>query len=485
MLRESAVAMASVLAEKFAQRGLELAVLPNTPLASLLGATDRTAIAVVDVSHPQIREVLEQAVRSTNFTPDAAHGWTPHDEIQMAATMKAKQAVLRHVQAIRLFVIPAIKELYEAAQLGMQDLSISSILNFEIKPYDLPLPLRNASFHGLIDPYGKNGYDEKKLLGERLNAGNVADEGLRAFLKTGLGSLDKELDIWAASISNDWLSYVWKKFFQSNNHVTPPASNDVQELKLTEALLVFLIARQLVDKEPIEGSSMKLSDYTLRAKYLRAQSAAFLQQTLDRWKKLSQRQVVVLRTDANTVVVNEPVYRKWLADNAQSAIDPNEVLFGSLIDNARLTTVKELDADALKLQQLWLRYVGRTSITERKSRLILLKKVLERVFRQSIAELVADEECQRVGQYDREQVLKRFRIELDQLKEKDLDDLHSVVKRLVCRARFHHIDAESFIDDISLIERDHPKLPIREITAIATMNYVSRWVCSMMMVKAV
>lgn len=482
MLRENATAIALTLAEKFIANGVRLDVLPNTPLASLMGATDRTPIAVVDVSNPQYKEVLSEVVRSTNFLPENVFNGTPHDEVQRAAVLMGARGVANHTLVIRTMVIPAIKELYDAVRQMLQDTTASSLLKFEIQYYDLPLPLRSPAMLDLINKYDHVEFDSKRFEREGVKSGDVDTDKLFSLLKTGL-SVDKDLEIWINQLGAEWFLYVWKKFFQSNSHAHFGHKDD-PDLKNNEALSVFLIARRLADEGPVEGTEMRHSDWLMRVKVLRSQAAAYLLQTLENWKLMNKRQVIVRSTGQNTVVVNEPVYRKWVESCASQNIEPNEVLFGNLILGRRLLTVKEFDQNALELQQAWIKYVGRTSVVERSSRLIQVKRYFERAFRQSIKDIVEADEIQRIGNYSREEVLKRFKAELETLKEKDLDDLHDAAMRLVCRSRFPHVDAESFIDDVQLIQKDHPTLSIREVTAIAAMNYVARWVCSMMVVRA-
>lgn len=482
MLREEAVVTANELAEKLAEKGITLEVVPNTPLASLMKCTDRTPMMEISTNDPAIRTVLTNVVRSTNYRPEGQTGFSQHDMMHNEAAQLAANAVRNHVMIVKTMVIPAIKSLYEKTMLELQEMRASELNDFEIVKYDIPLPLRHASFNELMSAHAKNRYSEASAKDNRLKVGGGYSSDMNDLLLTGVPSIDKDITGWLAGHDQAWVPYVWAKYLQSDNHIHAPNSvtgSATPEDKASEMLILFLLTRTLADRDPIDNSNLALSDYQMRVKTLRQQAAAYLTQSLERWNRLIKQQIIVMTQKGKTVTVCEPVYRKWLAECEQSHIEPTDVLFGNLLSNKHYISVKDLDSNAVSLQRAWIKHVGNTTLAARTTRFIHTRRILQRQFITQLNEDLESQNANLLGETNKEVVMSRFRTVLESFTERDLDDIQYMVERLVCRSRFPQTDAESFLNDMKSISVDNPNMPQREVATVAALNYLAQWGMSM------
>ena len=72
-------------------------------------------------------------------------------------------------------------------------------------------------------------------------------------------------------------------------------------------------------------------------------------------------------------------------------------------------------------------------------------------------------------------VEKLFKQEINSYGGFTLENLPSVVTKLVCRSRFYKTDAEIFLSKLNKIMNDNPELPPFEASTIATIEYIVEW----------
>ncbi len=469
MLCIEALETALPLTDRLDRAGVIVRPVSGTPLDMVVQATRSSQQFAIPVEgsttfQPNLYDIAFIANARDIATDTCAHDVALDHIVAMAA-----KAVQGHLAVIRNGVVPAILSLHDAVKRGMQDLQASSILGLEVKVWDLPLPMKNAALAGLISKFESTPLDSPAL---KMKCPDITMAELLDLMHTGAKGFDSDIDTWVLTKGDSFFLQLWEDIFTTKNDHFDRFIDAIncREQGLDRSLAIFLIARKLMD-EPLAGTPMALPAFKMLAAEYRNQAAAKLARSLDEWSGLKKSKIMVKTIEDKAVLVNECVYRPWIASGGDV-----EVLLGSLVTNARYVTAKQLDDNAAELKRAWTRHVSLSGVIEKSNRFIQIKQMLLAEFRRSLNELKGDVDGPDVGADERDQVLKLFRAELDKAKESHCDDLYNLCLKLICRSRFVKVDAEDFLMDMQRIQKDNPACSPREAATVAAMEYIANWV---------
>lgn len=480
MLSQQSLEAVLPLAEVMDRNSVIVTPVTGTPLDQLVNATRSGPQFAIPVDgkagqfNPDIFNIGYMANQ-----PSQATGVCEHDVAQDNIVEMAARGVRGHLMVIRSAVIPAIIELHDAVEKQMDSMPTSKILGMEVKIFDLPAPMKSPAIEGLISKWQGVPFASPAL---RMKCPDMSMEDIRELMKTGASGFDADVDKWIAIKGDSFFLQLWEDIFQTKNSNFERFNQAVEcrEEGLDRSVAIFLIARKLVDEAP-EGTRMSLPALRELAQQYRDQAAAKIQRGLDDWANVKKRKQLVKKVDGRCILVNECVYRPWIADGGD-----NDVLFGNLVKQTNYTSVDQFKNAAGELKTAWNRTVATSGTAEKSERFLLLKQMLLGEFRKSVSDLADLDGGPDASAAERVEVINRFRAELNTLREIDTLDRYQLCVKLVCRSRFFKIpDAEDFVLQMMKIEKDNPNITAREAATIATIDYIACWVAEMFRVSAV
>lgn len=469
MLSIEALEASLPLAQLLDRAGVVVTPVPNTPLAMMVQATRSDSMFANQGPSGDIVVNVQDIVAVANAKDEA--GVNDHSNVTDGITNMAVAAVKKHLAIIRGGVTPVICDLHDNVVKKMADVSASSLLGMEVKIYDLPKPIRNPALANFVEKYG-DAPISKPALTMKCPVLPYAD--IVELMKTGAAGLDRDIVEWAAVQGETWVLQAWETVFRGFHG--PQDSNfrlliADQVDGLNRALFIFLVARKLAESAELQGIEMSLAGLKALAQEYRDQAAAEIARSIDRWETTKKGQFLVRKFDGKAVIVNEVVYREWIKAGGE-----NEVLFGALVAGGDTKTVPQINERAAQFKAAWVRHVSMTGMAERTARFTTLKRFLSAEFRRQLNETVEGEVD--INAHNREVVMKRFKAELDCLKENECDNLYAICTRLVCRARFYQTGAEDFLADMEQLKSKYPSCEVRELATLASVKYVAKWIAS-------
>lgn len=471
MLTREALESALPLATTLDSRNVFLTPVENTPLQALVIATRSDIVPVVPTDGGRFSIDLENILYMANCK-DRVTGACDHDQALDNVVAVAAEAVRGHIQFARNVAAAAVTDLADKTCDALRALTPSSLLGVEVQVFNYPAPLEAGQLEASVQRFADDVPNEPRLAA-RLPARTYTE--LLEIIGSGSGALDKDVQAWLATKGETFLTSLWEEVFtQKQASLTDAAKSfftftEDRENGIDNALAIFLLARKLVEA-PIEGVEMPLPAFENLMAEFRGQAGLRLKRAYAEMDQINKLGILVRSVTQRVTVVNDKVYRGWI-----EAGGDNEVLFGNMMDTVPQTLVSNIDAKAPALKAAWTRHATLTATVENNRRFSRTKAILDSTFRAQLAEISADDETVRNNV---DLVLSRFRDELETAREKDLEDLHGLCLRLVCRSRFPHTSAEEILSGIARIECENPKIDVREAAAVAVIEYIAKWVAT-------
>lgn len=479
MLSIEAIQSGLPLAERFDQKRFIVTPRPETPLEMLVAHT-RTGEEVISSNDGVEIKIDYQQMSQAAANKDPVFGESTHDNVLDDVAAVCIPAVQGHIKFAKEVVRPIISDLVTRTADAMTELTPSNLLGMEVLVEELPAPLTNNAFDTMVRKFEETPLDSPML---GFDLPEQSGPELVEIMKTGSGSLDGDIEQFAATLGDGALIGIWKNLFQKQQADINEARSmrfvdylQDSENGLDTALVVFLLARKLVE-HPLDGITMGLQQYeTLMADY-RDQAAAQLCRELNAIEAAEKSGAMVLSYSSNKVVVNANLYRQWI-----EAGGDNDVLFGNLLQATPYVMVADIDENAQALARAWQNHSALVATVESNKRFARTKETLASVFRQQMREIEAEETA---NIQDPAAVIRKFDELLDEVTEDDMECLYTLALKLVCRSRFARTEAERILAGIDRVKRKNPSLEPREAATISIISYIAWWVASQMQVTAV
>lgn len=465
MLTVQALQSGEVLARKFDARNLIIRPLAGSVLDQLVKASCTDSEFVFDN-----RVDLDLIAGHTNRA-DPVTGFSGQDEAMKDVTRAVSDAVSNHLLVARTIVAPAVDEMVQRVQQGLEQALRLALTHMEVKIFYVPAPLREPT---LIDSFTK----AKDIPFEDFNVGAhlpPADaETIRGYCKSGATGLDQAIEEFLNGLGEEQLVSIYETFFTTKaNGVIASSQFEDPVNGLNNALVAYLVARKLWDAPP-DGVEMTLQSYEAEMVRIRDQAAVALIRGQNKLLRYEENGILVISYTQKSVEVYEPVYRKWIADGGT-----NEVLFGNVLSNNPRMNVAAIAENVEEYKKRWELFCTVQRTTEANKRFSVAKDLVRSEFHASLAELTHDE----APLQDRQIIAERFTKALQVTTEDEVKDPYRWILRLLCASRFYETDAFKILDGISRIKRDNPDVDVREAAAAATIQYISDWVAAQLVVS--
>lgn len=471
MLSREALDSALPLVDRLDNHRVVLAPVAGSHIEALNRATRATTLFTVPMGEGEVMPDVANIEYITNKKNETL-GFSDHDILMDDLAVTCGDAVRKHVAYARSVVTPTILDLVEKVSTAQQQRpSISSLLGLEVAVWNPPLPLVNSSFAESLKEFEDVSFNEPRFVFS-LPARSV--EELNAMMETGKTSVDSDIRAWAATKGGSFFLDVWAEVFQ-NRSLGQGAARTFYQMTTgfdgpDTALAVYLLARRMV-QDPVEGSNLSLNAFNTASAEFRDQAALRLVALTNELKRATNAGVLVRNITGKVTTVNGEVYKDWIENGGGS----NEVLFGNALSNAPMYTVEQLNGSAAELKAFWHRHETATIMTENRGKFNRDMATLRSAFEAQLREIQDPVEA---NPTHLNVVRKLFEQELGNVTADSFKDLPRMCLRLVCRSRYYQTDAEFILETGEEVKRQFPNIDPREAYAMATLEYIIRWVLS-------
>jgi len=495
MLPVKTLTDSAVLAGTWLNRGLVVNARPNTPLArmnALLGALS-TALAPVyarlDTINTTSEERFKTYVNDLSLVSgtyalgeDSSVVTDIHTTGMDGAIAATVEHVRRHIQTARLVVVPIVTDFQDRVNNALKNLAPDQVLNMEVRPHRLPVFLVANSLTNRLATY-RNLPKTNMIAGMGLPLIEDNDQ-LVEMMKTGIATLDLDLQNWIRSYGPSKAVRIWNDVF-ANRALVDTKGQDASEIieKLMQdpneaevnCLIMYLLAAALYNNPP-EGTALGLDTFNDRIGLLRDQAAGML------YKKIAARQnaiesgMLVMRFEGNVCYVYGELYDEFLNSGGS-----NDVLLGNMLVADRQYRAEAILTRAVEFRQEWQRKSAAIKTTQANRRTALTRQLLVEAFN---AQLVASRESNEVDQATFNAIAERFnKILRFETSDAEFNDLNALSLKLICRSRFPNTHAEKILTTMERISKVNPELDVRDAGTYAVIEYVTDWICEQMLVK--
>lgn len=474
MLSKQAIGTSLPLISNLEQRNIGVCPVENTLLDKLVRASQYDIVSPVDMNGDVNIDLAADLPSRTDETT----GYSEHDVAMTEVADAIATAVGGHLNFARTVVAPVVNDLVEKIQKHAASIMHDNMLDLEIKQMNLPGPLLEPA---IIDSIEANKVSRTAYPGNRIRMVIPTVDEIIEQMKTGAASADKAIETYAHTLGDEKLVRIYSILFAGNDDLTAtvassftPSEPDLYNTEdgLDIALVGFLISRRIWS-EPPEGVEMNLKTYEDEMVKLRNESAGFLSTYIYNFQRNVDAGILINGYTSTTVMVNAPVYKKWIENGGK-----NEIIFGNLVTASPSMTVEDISIRADELIKNWENFCAIHATTQSNRRFVAMKEIVALEFGASIAE--ASEEDLPLN--EREAVMNRFKAELANTCEEDItpECLNLWILKLVCNSRYYTTDAYRIISSIDSIVSRNPSIDVKEAASIAATEYIVYWLASQM-----
>lgn len=472
MLTKTSISAAQQLSTILAGKGLYLSPLPNTPLeeavkCSLLHVNVDSQTPVESRTNTSFADLLVEGSLFTDPT-----GTCDHDVVLEGSVKVVGESIKFNLDLAKNTVNPMVNNLVEQITKYSDQLKQQIRLPVTIEPYFTKPIISSPVLASMVQNYASIPFVRVQL--KSLNVERPVS--FRETVMTGASSIDAEIMDFIDSIGGDKvIEELWNIVFSKSTMnftdlgqlIEPHYIND------NNAVILFLISRRYHSDVP-EGTDMDLSQWQLYMSSIRSQCGRAINAIIKRKNTVNELNVLVAKNNtivadnniSGFIVVNGEVWNRWL----KSGGTPELLLGAALVTYS--FDYKSLLANKETYERGWANYFSLLKSKQDAdtfSELVKFTKVALNDAKNSIPE---DKRMME------ENTIKTYLGQnLANLRPEDFNDLHRTMRRIVCKSFFRYTDAEKILVGIENVTAKHPDMDIREAALLATIDYVSEWVC--------
>lgn len=481
MIRNSHLNAALTLTAKLDGMGYRVLPIGNTPLASL-----NADLCVPVAMSADWQPTPENYVSAANaITPGQEYSVYTENMDQSARAIAAY--VQSHLSFAKNVVKPVITELVECFTEKVNSVNISPMNDFKIVKRELPTPMLNSDIKDAVDDY--ENIEISAVEYPRYNGPDKSIVEIIELMKTGNKAADTAIETWVATVGEAQIQSAYERAFgvvkggYPKSHLIGTAHDS-----WNSTLAVFLMARNL-HNNPWEGCAMSLVDYNVTMGNLRDWAGNTLAAVYKTYgNNIRTGQLIVLIYN-NEVQVNGPVYDEWIA-----AGNSDLVLFGAAVRGRQINFVSEVNEAKVDLMRAWEMHSAMASASERNRKYGLMKSTLH----DCVFQVIEGNATSVFGHLNNQSNItdhvemkeyKAFRSMFDEyystITESDFADIWCMAKRIVCDMLFYYTDAGDILDGIEDACKNNPELTVDEAALLSTIQYVSKYVSSQMVISKI
>jgi len=490
MLSAKVVKAAVPLTALWSQNNLVASAHEGSPLAMLIHhQRQKDVVNAVYYSTEQGVSELDQEARLNNIADNlAGNPLVGQDAVDPDFDAKVMdyyiaedtKKIIQHLSIARNVVKPAVLDLAERIQAGMQAITAQTLLNANIVQFEVPESFFDVRFVG---PLAKYQAQDGSVFNGNGGLPMMSWEELIKFLQVGIEEIDSENLGFITKAGTENILCLFQDVF-SNQYTQVAGRNakylteyfDDAKFGAQYTMAAYLLAENLYDN-PVEGTNKTLVEFNQAMVQIRELAGARLLKQIKVHEQNVTDRVLVKSFGEGFVEVYANVYRTFLENGGSP-----EVLLGLIYSPKKNYTVDLLLPRAEELRQLWYAQCTNLKMTENTKRAAAMYRVaLEALTQQMLAEQGEDP----AFYSNMHAIIEQARKVLAEMKPDELNDLMEVAIRIECRARFPKSAAESFICDINEALSINPELAIEEAESIAVMRYITKYLAAQINLKFV
>lgn len=476
MLKSTSLAIALPLTQTLDQKDIYVRAVTGSPLDILVKSCMKRDL--IDIQgRPLEGQALEEAINS--LCP--IKGYDEH-AIDMAELKTAvASAVRNHLALARTVVVPEVTHFVESVTPVIDEVSRDPLHEIEI--------VQCANYSFMAEPALLDSLERYKDQATYDIEGGFqhttrTDEQVLELMKTGSITLDEAVAIYVSKLTPGTLQHVWETMFTNipqpdgDSAKTTTQLLNEPEYAVCRSLVTFLVARNLISN-PQEDAGMSLTAYKDLLNQYRTQAALGLLRAKYR-QDLSNKvgylvERIVKKDGFVKIFVNPTLYKEWINEGGD-----NTALFGlSTLDNPELTKSYITD-NSVALKNVWDKHTVLTSTVVKLRKFNKIREILATEFNSHVANLSPEE----LPIQQRANVISKFNEALEKTKLDEVDNIHGLILRLVCTARYGHTSAYEILSTLDRVKKSNPNMDIKTAASIMTAMYVSKWVASMFRVES-
>lgn len=454
------------------RKGIAITATPRSLLATLVASTYINYDPVV-----QNGEFYHDIGAMCYKTDEAStsSGYSEHTASMEEISDLIAEKVRNHLFFTRTVVAPFVDayatRLVQACELitGNPDNGVEVVINNQAGPLCEPV---------LVDSIlrSKEVVYARPLLG--MDLPEQDDNQIRALMMTGNASVDAAINDYYASKETGWLASRWKTVFCREALPAVGVASVSTTLdafisgrdNVDTALMVFLVTRRIWNN-PLPETNMGIDAYQNEMTLFRNQAALRLCIELERIERDTQSGVLITGTERNgmsrRIIVNGVLYREFL-----KAGGSNEVLLGNALAQQQYARVKDLIDNKAVLEAVWERHHASNRAYYDQKRLLQMRDILVVEWEALTREYNAED----FPIPERASSNAMIRRMAQKVTPRDLDDLGTLALTLACKSRFYKSAAFELLSGIARAKTNNPNITSQEAAAIATTEYVCRWI---------
>ena len=433
---------------------------------------------------------------------------TTHNEALINVVGVVGPSLSSQLSVIKNVVVPLVKDYADKVITAINSYTPDDLSKtFNIIEYDIPAPLKDASFLEFVRGFADSNDKSEPLLKDVVC---VLGEGqdITSLLMTPEDNVNKLTLEWLADVdsvmeSKGFIARVWNVFFQKAGIDDNPVSdfykgNDYRskgensiafpELqyqaplrKINVYTAIFLIANYVFDKSDLidqNNTSITLTSFRDKIVDLRRYAAQQMISCAEIAIKLFDvTKLVVITTSSNKHIayVYAPNYAEWLTNGGI-----NEAILGAIVDNKKSLTASNINEMSNDLTSAWRQYALLSTANADEQKFKFFDDTLTRVYAELLLNPTESEKEYSESVADFAEMSKRNLInELKNVVVSDMNDvnaIHVLCTKIICRTRFYYTEAERVLLKMIDISNRHSELTnASEVATLATISYVCDW----------
>lgn len=478
MITTEIAAAAIPIAEEFDRRGLRIIAKPGTPLAALVNLTavaysvPKGAILSPEELNAPYEPVPEQIQAESSVPSVIDNTESQHCQELDSIVTELSDAVSAHTSFAKNVVKPLIKELAGSISAAIAGYPETSTFNPTIVISNLPEPMLNPSIQDAIAEYHENTYAPVTTY---MELPSMEGKDILELLVIGSKDVDADITVWTQRLGDDFFKSVYDVVFTASG-INGTASFETLANSVAgndSMLAVYLIGRRLLDTPP-EGTVYSLPEYRKLIGERLEQSAVRLCHGYEQYALDEKTELLIKTYDKNTVVVNAPVYSKWLANGGNNAI-----LFGNVLaDRPDKFLPGMLDKSADNISN-WERQNRFQTMTLANRRIADLKSTVchkaEELIANNLAvcfgEIVKDDTLSFLSPVVAS-VTEKINDYVSNLSDAEFKDVWAVSTTIVAGLIFYYTDAYKILMGIEAACKENDGIDIDEAALLSLIEYV-------------
>lgn len=481
MLRKLAFNAALPLAEVLASQAKTVSSKPNTLLSELDRTTNSLFLnsAVKQSSNDDLL-ALGAVLEKVTFNYDSP---TMHDTLMDNFREDLVTAISSHLKFARNVVKPIVVDYATKLIQYIDGMKLPGPdTQYNLQMVEVPAQLKDMVFLDSIKKFMdiKNPESVRPVAACPIKA---VDNTLLNYILTGDKEVDQLITEWYTSTLNESYPELVNGLISNPTAMIAMFGRGLGPHRLiNQALIVYLLTNAVSNKEDLFDEAVNLSAAEKRNILLqyRNYAGSLVVRYLQLLENAEASQTVVLEISHSdkTLWVYGDTFRKWLQQGGRT-----EHLFALLSLKLDFRTADKLIANQERLQKEWDSYSLFWNNMQLNNRLTLMKNGVKLIFNEIMTTL-SDEEQEYVKTHTdyMSSVNRKLETVANSLRQSDLNNVYSVALKIICQCRFYYTDAEFILSEMEEIAKTNPDITPDEAAMIATVHYVTDYLCDQMFV---